>query len=157
MKVLFVCLGNICRSPAAEGIFRHLCQLQGTQSMFVCDSAGTAAYHIGKGPDPRMCQAAQAKGIMLDDLRARQVSANDFYDFDLLVAMDNSNLSNLQAIKPADATAKLVMMLDYPSAPMSQVPDPYYGGAEGFDQVLSLLQHACSNLHELYCQVDANE
>ena len=128
MKVLFVCLGNICRSPAAEGAFRHLCQSQGAEQRFTCDSAGTAAYHIGKAPDERMRRAAKARGINIDSLQARQVSSTDFYEFDVIVAMDHSNMANLRAVRPVDASARLVMMLDYSQASVDEVPDPYYGG-----------------------------
>lgn len=147
-KVLFVCLGNICRSPAAEGTFRHLCQSFGTEQRFTCDSAGTAAYHIGKSPDERMRKAAKARNIDIDSLRARQVNVADFYEFDLIVAMDHSNMANLQAVQPLDGTASLLMMLDYPESPLDEVPDPYYGGDEGFDEVLNLLDHACRQLHD---------
>ena len=150
MKVLFVCLGNICRSPAAEGTFRHLCQSQGTEQRFTCDSAGTAAYHIGKAPDERMRRAAKARGINIDGLQARQVCTADFYEFDTIVAMDHSNMADLRAVQPADATARLIMMLDYPQAPLAEVPDPYYGGDEGFEEVLDLLADACRHLHDQY-------
>lgn len=150
MKILFVCLGNICRSPAAEGAFRHLCQSQGTEQRFSCDSAGTAAYHIGKAADERMRRAAKARGINIDSLQARQVCTADFYEFDVIVAMDHSNMANLRALRPTDASARLIMMLDYPQAPLAEVPDPYYGGDEGFDEVLDLLHHACRHLHDQY-------
>ena len=150
MKVLFVCLGNICRSPAAEGTFRHLCQSLGTEQRFTCDSAGTAAYHINKAPDERMRRAAKARGINIDNLQARQVCTADFYEFDVIVAMDHSNMANLRAVQPVDASAWLVMMLDYPQAPLEEVPDPYYGGDEGFDEVLNLLDQACRQLHDQY-------
>ena len=149
-KVLFVCLGNICRSPAAEGTFRHLYQSLGTEQRFTCDSAGTAGYHIGKCPDARMRKAARARGIDIDSLRARQVCEADFYEFDLIVAMDHSNMVNLQAVQPIDGTASLLMMLDYPGSPLDEVPDPYYGGDEGFDEVLHLLTQACRHLHDQF-------
>lgn len=150
VNILFVCLGNICRSPAAEASFRHCCRQHGNSHRFSCDSAGTAAYHVGKAPDPRMREAAQARGICMHDLRARQVQVADFYKFDLIIAMDNSNLSNLQAIQPIDSKARLTMMLDYGAATKTEVPDPYYGGMEGFYQVLDLLHDACRHLHDQY-------
>ena len=150
-KVLFVCLGNICRSPAAEGTFRHWCQNLGSEQRFFCDSAGTAAYHIGKSADTRMRKAAKARGIDIDSLRARQLCIDDFYQFDIIVAMDHSNMANVQAVQPVDGTASLLMMLDYPGSPMDEVPDPYYGGDEGFDEVFNLLDHACRHLHDQFC------
>ena len=151
-RILFVCLGNICRSPAAEASFRNLCQQQGTSQHFTWDSAGTAAYHIGKAADSRMRAAAEARGIAMGDLRARQVQSADFYKFDLVVAMDYSNLANLQAIQPPDSKAKLVMMLDYDGASETEVPDPYYGAMDGFDQVLDMLDKACRHMHNQYSQ-----
>lgn len=146
-KVLFVCLGNICRSPAAEGVFRHVCQQQGTDKRYYIDSAGTAAYHVGASPDSRMQAAARNRGIELGDLRGRQAMADDFHEFDVIVAMDASNKANLQRIRPANAKAKLVMMLDYGNSGLQEVPDPYYGGADGFEQVLDLLEDACQDFH----------
>lgn len=147
-KILFVCLGNICRSPAAEGVFRHICATQGTEQQFYIDSAGTAAYHVGASPDGRMQAAASNRGVNLSSLRGRQAVADDFYEFDVIVAMDASNKTNLQRIRPATGKAKLVMMLDYGNTGMQEVPDPYYGGADGFEQVLDLLQVACQDLHD---------
>lgn len=151
MKILFVCLGNICRSPAAEATFRQLCQQQGTEQRFTWDSAGTAAYHIGKAPDKRMCEAAQVRGMAMDDLRARQVKVSDFYEYDMIIAMDKSNLDNLLSIRPDDSSADVKLMLDYIDSGQAEVPDPYYGDEDGFYQVLDLLDTACRNLHNKYC------
>ena len=151
MKILFVCLGNICRSPAAEATFRQLCQQQGTEQRFTWDSAGTAAYHIGKAPDKRMCAAAKARGMAMDDLRARQVKFSDFYEYDMIIAMDKSNLANLLSIRPVDSSADVKLMLDYIDSGQAEVPDPYYGDEDGFYQVLDLLDNACRNLHNKYC------
>ena len=146
MKVLFVCLGNICRSPTAEGIFRHeLAQAQLAEQITV-DSAGTADWHTGKAPDPRSQAAALARGIDISALQARQVSAEDFHRFDLILAMDQSNLEHLKQIQPAAAKAELDLYLQRYQLPLSEVPDPYYGGAEGFEQVLNLLEQASQKL-----------
>ncbi len=150
LKVLFVCLGNICRSPAAEGVFRNLCQKQGTASRFVIDSAGTAAYHVGASPDARMQAAARSRGVELGGLRGRQTVVDDFHKFDIIIAMDASNMANLQGLKPATSTAQLVMMLDYGHSTLQEVPDPYYGGADGFEQVLDLLEDACLDFHRQF-------
>ncbi|MDM1707945.1 low molecular weight protein-tyrosine-phosphatase [Thiopseudomonas alkaliphila] len=146
MKVLFVCLGNICRSPTAEGMFRHaLAQAQLTEQITV-DSAGTADWHTGKAPDPRSQAVALARGIDISALQARQVSAEDFHHFDLILAMDQSNLEHLKQIQPAAAKAELDLYLQRYQLPLSEVPDPYYGGAEGFEQVLDLLETASHKL-----------
>ena len=146
MKVLFVCLGNICRSPTAEGMFRHaLAQAQLAEQITI-DSAGTADWHTGKAPDPRSQAAALARGIDISALQARQVSAEDFHRFDLILAMDQSNLEQLKQIQPAAAKAELDLYLQRYQLPLSEVPDPYYGGAEGFEQVLDLLETASHKL-----------
>ncbi len=147
IKVLFVCLGNICRSPTADGVFRKLVADAGLQDLIEIDSAGTAAWHIGKSPDPRTQEAAASRGYDLSELRARQAVVEDFYEYDHILAMDLSNLENLQQIQPADATARLGLFLDYaPQLGIKEVPDPYYGGADGFEQVLDLVEAAGKNL-----------
>lgn len=142
MKVLFVCLGNICRSPTAEGVFRHYVEQAGLSDKITIDSAGTADWHIGKAPDPRTVAAAAKRGYDLSPLRGRQVQAEDFAKFDLILAMDNSNLSNLQAIQPADGKAELALYLPRFGISPDEVPDPYYGGADGFELVLDMLEQA---------------
>lgn len=148
VKVLFVCLGNICRSPAAEGIMRDIVTGQGCAQQWVIDSAGTGRYHIGELPDHRMRIHARRRGIELTH-RCRQVTEDDFDRFDLIIGMDSSNIANLRRIAPSpEAEAKIHAMAEYfsPSALYDHVPDPYYEGAEGFELVLDLLQDGCRNL-----------
>lgn len=144
MKVLFVCLGNICRSPTAEAVLRSLAET--AKVALEIDSAGTAAYHIGKSPDGRSMAAAQKRDIHMAGLKARQVTKQDFYDFDYVFAMDKSNYADLSEMQPDDGRAKLVLFLDeYGSKERDEVPDPYYGGDLGFEWVLDLLESACSD------------
>lgn len=147
MKILFVCLGNICRSPTAHGVMEKQLTDQNIQHVQV-DSAGTAAYHVGKAPDQRTQQAARSRGYDLSHLRARQVSENDFYEFDYIFAMDEENLSNLKAIQPADSTATVHLALSFTQSPLRAVPDPYYGGDEGFRQVLDLCEKLSDGIIE---------
>lgn len=146
MKVLFVCMGNICRSPTAEGVFRHHVQLAGLQDRIQIDSAGTDDWHVGKSPDSRTRQAARRRGYDLDTLRARQVEVEDFRRFDLILTMDHDNLARLQALRPADATAELDLFLRRYGVAGDVVPDPYYGGADGFEQVLDLIEQGSQAL-----------
>lgn len=146
MKVLFVCLGNICRSPTAEGVFRHKLRAAGLEDRVQVDSAGTGDWHVGKAPDSRTRQAAQRRGYDLSALRARQVEAADFQRFDLILAMDQSNLRNLQALRPAGAQADLDLYLRRFDLALDEVPDPYYGGEDGFEQVLDLIEQASEAL-----------
>jgi protein-tyrosine phosphatase len=154
-RILFVCLGNICRSPTAEGIMRALVREAGLEDRIELDSAGTGAWHIGEPPDTRATTAARGRGIVLEGA-ARQVRSSDFREFDLIVAMDASNLSDLRHAAPDDAArAKLVLLreLDPPADPPSRgaggrldVPDPYHGGARGFEDVFDLVHAACTKL-----------
>lgn len=140
-RILFVCLGNICRSPTAEGVMRALIVQRGLDGQVEVDSAGTGGWHVGSPPDERSSDAALRRGIALTGA-ARRVEPEDFERFDLLVAMDRSNRDDLLAIAPdADARAKVRLLLDE-----ADVPDPYYGGAGGFDEVLDLVQEACERL-----------
>ncbi|HEX3951732.1 MAG TPA: low molecular weight protein-tyrosine-phosphatase [Steroidobacteraceae bacterium] len=124
-RVLFVCLGNICRSPTAEGVLRYLAAREAPGLVLEIDSAGTADYHIGAPPDPRSRRAALARGIDIGDLRARQVTAADFLRFDLILAMDRDNLRGLEAIRPGNARAGLKPFLEYaPQTKLRDVPDP---------------------------------
>lgn len=138
-RILFVCLGNICRSPAAEGVFRHLVRDAGLTNEFVIDSAGTGAWHAGEPADRRMQHAAASRGIGLSSI-ARQVVASDFEDYDWILAMDGSNLRHLQRMAHASHHHKIRKFRDFdPDAPGSDVPDPYYGDADGFADVLDIV------------------
>ncbi|MGB2927081.1 MAG: low molecular weight protein-tyrosine-phosphatase [Limnothrix sp.] len=146
-KLLFVCLGNICRSPSAENIMRHLVAEAGLSDQIHCDSAGTSSYHVGAAPDRRMQGAARKQGIKLVG-QSRQFTRADFENFDLIVAMDNENYRNIVSLDAERKYGqKVVMMCDYAdNFRDSEVPDPYYGGDSGFDHVIDLLMDACSGL-----------
>lgn len=147
MRILFVCTGNICRSPSAEGVFRHLLAQRQTALPIELDSAGTHDYHVGEPPDARSIAAARRRGIDLSGLRARSVETQDFERFDLLLAMDEQNLSELQRRAAPHQRQRLRLMMDYaPDAGRRIVPDPYYGGAPGFEEVLDLLEQAANGL-----------
>jgi protein-tyrosine phosphatase len=144
-SVLLVCLGNICRSPMAEGILRVRAEQAGLALHI--DSAGTAAYHCGEPPDSRARQVSRARGTPIDSLRARQVEPRDFERFDLVLAADRSNLRDLQAIRPRSATAETCLLLDYAGlGANAEVPDPYYGRIEAFESVHALLDGACRRI-----------
>lgn len=144
-SVLFVCMGNICRSPAAEGVFRSMVAEAGRQHEFEIDSAGTHGYHVGHPPDGRMTAAAAARGYPLES-RARRLADDDFQRFDLVVVMDDENFQNVSAMHNG-GRARVVRMCEYCRVQdASEVPDPYYGGPEGFEQVLDILEDACANL-----------
>jgi protein-tyrosine phosphatase len=146
-KILFVCLGNICRSPAAENIMNHLIEQAGLSDRLICDSAGTGGWHVGAPPDRRMRAAAQQRGMNFVGA-ARQFQAKDFQEFDLILAMDNDNYYNILALDPkADFTDKVQMMCDYcENHKDTEVPDPYYGKDDGFNYVIDLLFDACGGL-----------
>jgi protein-tyrosine phosphatase len=147
MRILFVCLGNICRSPTAEGVLRHLLAAEAPTLEVDVDSAGTGDYHIGDPPDARSQRAAALRGIDLSDLRARQVAAVDFQRFDLILALDRNNLRDLQAIQPKESHAKVRLFLEYfPQAGTLDVPDPYFGGVADFERVLDLTTAAARGL-----------
>ena len=141
MRILFVCLGNICRSPTAEGVMRHLLAQRGLAGEVEVASAGTGSWHVGSPPDARSAEAARRRGIVLAGA-AQQVRPADFAAYDLLVAMDRSNLADLLALAPDEAARAKVRLLLVDA----DVPDPYYGGERGFDDVLDLVTEACERL-----------
>ncbi len=150
LAILFVCLGNICRSPSAEGVMRELVRRAQMEDLLVLDSAGTGAWHVGNPPDARASAAARARGIALEG-SARKVELSDFDDFDLILAMDCANLADLRGLAPdEDARAKVRLLREFdPESKGSgdlDVPDPYYGGPNGFEEVLDLVQAACVGL-----------
>jgi protein-tyrosine phosphatase len=146
-RVLFVCMGNICRSPTAEGVFRHAVTSAGLEQRILADSAGTHGYHLGHPPDRRAQLAAARRGYDLANLRARQVTGQDFVEFDYILAMDLDNLSELRRLAPAQHHGKLCLFMDYSIARRGkEVPDPYYGGAQGFELVLDMAEDAAAGL-----------
>lgn len=151
VNVLFVCLGNICRSPTAHGVFQHLIDRHQLQHAIHIDSAGTGDWHIGRAPDKRSSAAALQRGYDLSVLRARQVNAQDFDRFDYILAMDAQNLKDLQQMRPVHFRGELDLFLKYRemrygAGHLHEVPDPYYGGEDGFAQVLDLVEEAAQGL-----------
>ena len=147
VKVLFVCMGNICRSPTAEGVFRYVVETDGKADLISIDSAGTHAYHVGEQPDPRAQVTATARGVDLSSQKARRVAEQDFYTFNYILAMDNDNLSILNTMRPADSIATPELFLSYANnSHHREVPDPYYGGTKGFDKVFDMVEAASDGL-----------
>ncbi len=146
MRVLFVCTGNICRSPTAEGVFRRLVEEAGLAPVIEVDSAGTGAWHAGEPPDTRSQEAAARRGIDLGAQRARPVRRDDFHAFDVIVAMDQGHLRQLQRAAPPGATARIELLLDHAPEHGRDVPDPYYGAGDGFERVLDMIEAAGANL-----------
>ncbi len=147
MKILFVCLGNICRSPTAEAVFRAVAAREAPELVIEVDSAGTAGYHVGEPPDLRTRQAASRRGYDMSPLRARIVEPRDFELFDLILAMDRENLNVLHHRAPAHARDRVRLFLEFiPDATSTEVPDPYYGGPDGFEEVLDLVEAATRGL-----------
>ena len=143
VKLHFVCMGNICRSPTAHGVFRHLVREAGLESQIEIDSAGTHGYHVGEPPDDRARKTAAARGVDIEDLRARRAESEDFDYYDLILAMDQDNYHSLSRICPHGMERKLVLLMDYaPALRRREVPDPYYGGPQGFDQVFDMVEAA---------------
>ena len=148
MRVLFVCLGNICRSPTAHGLFESLVKAKGLAEQIHIDSCGTGGWHIGESPDKRATAHARKRGYDLSHLRARQVQSNDFYEFDYILAMDEANLRELDLLCPKDAKVIPQLFLSFGDYSETEVPDPYYGGERGFEHVLDLVESACEGLLE---------
>jgi protein-tyrosine phosphatase len=147
IRILFVCLGNICRSPSAEGVFRKQLAEANLLSYFEVDSAGTASYHIGEPADRRTETAAARRGIDISAHRARQVHRKDFDTYDWIIAMDRSNLENLRRMCPPEYQHKLKLMMSFSAHPtVDELPDPYYGDEQDFEYVLDLLDDACKGL-----------
>jgi protein-tyrosine phosphatase len=143
IRVLFVCMGNICRSPTAHGVFRKLLQEHAADFLIELDSAGTGDWHVGQPPDRRATEAASRRGVEISDLRARTVGDEDFEHYDYILAMDELNLVTLRDRSPAKYHAKIRLLMDFAPPPLNRnVPDPYYGGPAGFEQVLDLLEEA---------------
>lgn len=147
VRVLFVCMGNICRSPTAEAVLRKVLKEQGLDGRVEVDSAGTHGYHVGEPPDPRTQRAAESRGYDMSAIRARKVAAQDLEYFDLILAMDRSNLENLQRICLPDFSGRLGLLMNYSKAfDDDEVPDPYYGLGHGFDLVLDMIEDAAAGL-----------
>ncbi|SFR59874.1 low molecular weight protein-tyrosine-phosphatase [Thiomicrospira sp. ALE5] len=145
--VLFICMGNICRSPTAHAVFRKLVNEAGLADRIVIDSAGTHAYHIGNPPDERSMATAAKRSIPMADLRARKVDFSDFYEFDYLLVMDEYNHQLVTELGPREELHRVSYLLDYaPEVRRKDVPDPYYGGSKGFEQVFDMVEKACQNL-----------
>ncbi|RBW49825.1 low molecular weight protein-tyrosine-phosphatase [Marinobacter sp. F3R11] len=145
-SVLFVCLGNICRSPTAEGVFRKLVEKAGLLEQIEIDSCGTGSWHIGKGPDPRSLEAAAKRGIDISMLRARQFTERDLDTFDYVVVMDRQNLADVKDIWHQNGGTRPTLFLEYGQSDLVEVPDPYFGGQDGFERVLDLIEDAGEGL-----------
>jgi protein-tyrosine phosphatase len=153
VKVLFVCLGNICRSPTAHGVFEQRVQSAGLADRIYVDSAATGAFHVGNPPDPRTVAAAVRRGYDLSSQRARQVHPDDFTFFDFILPMDRMNLGNLRAMQPRDFRGHLGLFMDFSRQKQyGQVPDPYSGGQDGFELVLDLVEDAADGLLQHICR-----
>ena len=149
VKVLFVCLGNICRSPTAEGVFRSLVREEKLEHLFEIDSAGTHAYHIGEPPDERAQAACARRGIDISRLSGRKAVASDIENFDYILAMDRENYEDLHEICPSGLESRIRLFMEFaPNRPEKEVPDPYFGGAGGFDRVLDMIEDAAQGLLE---------
>ena len=146
VKVLFVCMGNICRSPTAEGVFQHKVAEADMHDRIAIDSAGTHAYHVGNPPDPRAQEAARKRNIDLSGQRARRVSPEDFEVFDYVIAMDESNRDDLLSICPTGFEDRVHLFLNFSESEQTDVPDPYYGQGRGFEIVLNLVEDAADGL-----------
>ena len=149
VHVLFVCLGNICRSPLAEGVFGHLVEQRGLAQHFLIDSAGTSSWHVGEPPDERGTEAALLAGFDIGAQRARKISDEDFERFHYILAMDQTNVRNLRGRAPEQHQSKIDFLLNHSSSGILEVPDPYYGGVSGFQECLSLIREGAEGLLEV--------
>lgn len=155
-RILFVCLGNICRSPMAEGVFRQVVGSHGAGDRFLIESAGMGSWHVGEPPDARAQEAARRRGIDISAQRARRVADDDFQRFGLILAMDDSNRNGLLRLAPEPHQAKVRLFLEFaPGADRQDVPDPYYGELDGFEQVLDLIETASDGLYRALVETDA--
>jgi protein-tyrosine phosphatase len=156
-RVLFVCLGNICRSPTAHGVFEAMVRERGMESRIEVDSCGTGDWHVGHSPDKRAAAEAAQRGYDLSHLRARQVNVADFEQFDYILAMDRQNLTDLEAMRPSHFSGHLGLFLPFAAGSgYEEVPDPYYGGDEGFTRVLDMVEAASEGLLQEICGADSN-
>ncbi|WP_169546246.1 low molecular weight protein-tyrosine-phosphatase [Sneathiella aquimaris] len=146
IQVLFVCLGNICRSPSAEAVFRDMVAAKNLENRIITDSAGTGAWHVGNPPDERAQLIGKTRNIQMSDLRARQVRSSDFEQFQYILAMDNDNYANLSRMKPDHFNGRLCKMLDFGASEETEVPDPYYGDLSDYEYVFDLLKPASEAL-----------
>lgn len=146
--VLFVCLGNICRSPTSEGVFRNLVESRHLDAQIRADSAGTGGYHVGYPPDSRAIEAASRRGIRISHLRARRLGRSDYEMFDYMIAMDQSNLRDIKAMAPTDYKGRISLFMDFADdwGGVREIPDPYYGDLDGFERVLDMVHNASSGL-----------
>lgn len=147
IRVLFVCLGNICRSPTAEGVFRDLVGREGLSDRIQTDSCGTSGWHKNDPPDSRAREEARRRGINIEDLKSRETRSSDFSDFDFIIAMDRNNFDTLHAKCPPEHASKILMFLAFaPDVSETEVPDPYYGGPDGFSDVFDMIEAASKGL-----------
>lgn len=157
ISILFVCLGNICRSPLAESVFRHLVRERGIEDRFVIDSAGTSGYHAGDPPDARSVQTARSRGIEVTGT-SRQITPADLQHYDYVIAMDGENLRNIEELPGAGDDVRIHLLREWdPEAPGADVPDPYYGGPRGFEQVQDIVERSCEALLESLLADHPNE
>ena len=146
VRVLFVCMGNICRSPTAQGVFEQVLAEMGLADQVAVDSAGTHAYHVGEPPDPRAVEAARRRGVSMDSQRARRVTEADFLEYDYILAMDESNRADLLEQCLPGHEHKIRLFMEFSELEAREVPDPYYGGRQGFERVLDLVEDAARGL-----------
>lgn len=151
VNILFVCLGNVCRSPMAEGLLRHMVRQAGLRKHFIIDSAGLGSWHVGHPPDERAREALAARGVQIADLRARQITSVDFETFDVILAMDRSNRQALIKLSPVNQQHKIRLLLEYaPNLGVREIPDPFFGGCKGFEYVAQMIETGCRGVLQSY-------